>query len=1029
MENLGLAVHRTIVAVDVEGFGDRHRTNRNQLAIRDGLYRAMRVAFRQAGISWTDCDHEDRGDGMFILVGPGVPKSLFVESLPLALVGALRAHNSAYPDLERIRLRMALHAGEVNFDDHGATAASINLTFRLLESTLVKEVLAESLGVLAVITSSWFFDEVVRHSAADAAAYRPIPVAVKETTTTGWICLPDHRDWLGSGTVPTPRDAAEGHVAELSVRPDRQAEVDFLARYRRHVTEYHGMLEPPDFECRRRVPVADLYVPPAIVQIFRGSPQLPPREVALQQFSEEIDRTVLLGDPGGGKTTAAQVLMHDLASRPGGRVPFIVTLREFASHATQRSIAGYLRDKLETFYQCPAPPGTVERLLTSGEALVIFDGLDELPDTTGRGEVTAIIERFCTEYSLTRVLVTSRLVGYDQARLDDRLFTQYQLGGFDEQQVAEYVHKWFAQEDGLVPIEADRHAAAFLAESDTVPDLRANPLMLALMCVLYRGEGSIPRNRPDVYAQCTTLLFRKWDARRHIQVQLRVRSQVEPAARHLAYWLFTRGQEQPTVTESELLRETSTFLYEHGFEVNDNTSEAAEEFITFCRNRAWVFSDAGTTGDGQRLYAFTHRTFLEYFAAAHLAAVCDSPEELARALAPRIARQEWEVVAELAVQIKSGNSDRGAQRIYATLLSDDSQSLQDRSNILQFLARCVRFIEPPPRTVRDLTLAALDHMFSGDISDEIRYLPLSWLLASCVSCCDTVKDELATRIPGMVSCPDPGIHLNGLRLATWVSRGAVFLRNGRIVVPAKAPEHLAEFWDDFASQNAKSYAADITAAASCDEGMLYASLRYRFLTVGDVLATTGSDLTPLFNTHHSVIFDAPWLGYLEYLGGAAARNWGRAAHSGMPRATYETMSEDFTAVGQFLIGHPEPPWLSMRLQSRYGPRYEPVSLFAEEFRVMDPPACFNTTDPATYLGAAATILVIAEMTRNRILPADSARPLGSFSHLYPYILRRWGHQQDAKLPELPVTEQFQQLFKAWANQEVSFIRDPTDFEP
>ena len=1018
MENLQPAVHRTIVAIDVEGFGDRHRTNRNQVAIRDGLYRSMREAFAQAGIPWADCDHEDRGDGMFILIDPEVPKSLFVESLPSALVVALRAHNNAHPDLERIRLRMALHAGEVNLDKHGATATSINLTFRLLESEPIKAVLAESPGVLAVITSSWFFEEVVRHSAADAAAYRPIPVAVKETTTTGWICLPDHMHWLAA----TSHDLVEGHIAELSVRTGRRSEAGFLARYRHHVTEYHGMLEPPDFQCRRRVPVADLYVPPAIAQIIRSSPQLPPREVTLRQFSEEIDRTVLLGDPGGGKTTAAQVLMHDLAAQPDSRVPFMVTLREFAVHATQRSVAGYLQDKLETFYQCPAPRGAMELLLASGGAMVIFDGLDELPDTTGRGEATAIIERFCTEYPLTRVLVTSRLVGYDQARLDDRLFTRYRLGGFDEQQVAEYVRKWFAQEDGLVAAEADQQAAAFLAESDSVPDLRANPLMLALMCVLYRGEGSIPRNRPDVYAYCTTLLFRKWDARRHIQVQLRARSQVEPAVRHLAYWLFTRGQEQPTVTESELLRETSAFLYEHGFEAHDQTSDAAEEFITFCRNRAWVFSDAGTTADGQRLYAFTHRTFLEYFAAAHLAAICDSPEELALALAPQIARQEWEVVAELAIQIKSSNSDRGAQRIYATLLNDGSQSLQDRSNILQFLARCIRFIEPPPRTVRELTSAGLDHMFNGDISDEIRYLPLSWLLASCVSCCDTVKDELAARIAKMISSPDPGIHLNGLRLATWVSRGAVFLRNGRIVVPAKAPEHLADFWDDFASQNAKSHAADIAVAAASDEGMLYASLRYRYLTVEHVLTATGSDLTPLFNTHHSVIFDAPWLGYLEYLGGAAARAWGRAAHSGLPRATHESMSEDFTTVGRFLIDHPNPPWLSVCLQSRY----EPVSLFADEFRVTDPPTFFRTTNPTTYLGAGATILIIAEMTCNRILPTDSGLPLGAFSDLYPYILRRWGNQQDAQLPKLPVPEKFQQLFRAWANQEVGFIRNSTD---
>ena len=168
-ENPSVAVHRTIVAVDIEGFGDQYRTNRNQVAIRDGLYRAMREAFGQAGIPWADRDHEDRGDGMLSLIGPEVPKSVFVESLPSTLVSALCMHNGEHPDPERIRLRMALHAGEVNLDEHGATGASINLTFRLLEYGPVKAALAESPGVLAVIASAWFFEEVVRHSAACAA--------------------------------------------------------------------------------------------------------------------------------------------------------------------------------------------------------------------------------------------------------------------------------------------------------------------------------------------------------------------------------------------------------------------------------------------------------------------------------------------------------------------------------------------------------------------------------------------------------------------------------------------------------------------------------------------------------------------------------------------------------------------------------------------------------------------------------------------------------------------------------------------
>jgi tetratricopeptide (TPR) repeat protein len=186
------AVHRTIIVVDVEGFGGRHRTNLHQRVVRDGLYRGVREAFDEAGISWAECGHEDRGDGIFILAPADVPKGLFVEALPRTLVKALRAHNDTHKIEEQIRLRVALHAGEVTYDAHGVTAASINLTFRLLDAAPFKAALAESPGVLALITSDWFFDEVVRHSPdVDPATYRPSTVVVKETTTVGWICLPD----------------------------------------------------------------------------------------------------------------------------------------------------------------------------------------------------------------------------------------------------------------------------------------------------------------------------------------------------------------------------------------------------------------------------------------------------------------------------------------------------------------------------------------------------------------------------------------------------------------------------------------------------------------------------------------------------------------------------------------------------------------------------------------------------------------------------------------------------------------------
>jgi len=193
MEQPHAAVHRTIVVVDIEGFGDQRRILPHQLAVREGLYRVVREAFGSAGVAWSACHREDRGDAVFIVAHADILKARFVEAVPYALVTAVRAHNATHRTEERVRLRMALHAGEVAYDEHGVTGSAVTLAFRLVDATPLKVALAESPGVLALITSAWFFDDVVRHCpVAEPATYRRVRIKVKETTTVGWICLPDH---------------------------------------------------------------------------------------------------------------------------------------------------------------------------------------------------------------------------------------------------------------------------------------------------------------------------------------------------------------------------------------------------------------------------------------------------------------------------------------------------------------------------------------------------------------------------------------------------------------------------------------------------------------------------------------------------------------------------------------------------------------------------------------------------------------------------------------------------------------------
>ena len=210
------------MVVDVERFGDPGRTDLDQLAVRDGLYKALIQAFEGSGIEWDGCVSEDRGDGALILVPAEVPKAFLVTSLPGKLAGAVSAHNAGRSRPGQMRLRVALHAGEVYRDAYGVSGSAVNHAFRLAEAPALRSALAASPGTLAVIVSDWLFDEVVRHiPAAEPDSYRKVQVAVKETTAAGWIRIPDPamiHGGVSHGAEAFHLPGAEGITSDAAAR-------------------------------------------------------------------------------------------------------------------------------------------------------------------------------------------------------------------------------------------------------------------------------------------------------------------------------------------------------------------------------------------------------------------------------------------------------------------------------------------------------------------------------------------------------------------------------------------------------------------------------------------------------------------------------------------------------------------------------------------------------------------------------------------------------------------------------------------
>jgi NACHT domain len=835
-----------------------------------------------------------------------------------------------------------------------------------------------------------------------------------------------------SGRIVALLGAIERQVAALA-DPGRggRAEAEWLSRYRRQARARHGYLYPPDFDRRRKFAVAAIYVNTPIVEfhddqgtdrvyirdadmIVASRPRIAARAadgpgLFVMDLASRMDRTVLLGDPGGGKTTAANVLANAFASDDSGPVPFLVTLREYAAQSPpERSVAEHVQHTLKTLYQSPAPDGLVERLLLTGRAAVIFDGLDELLDTSRRRDVSERVEQFCSAYPITPVLVTSRVVGYNQARLDDDQFSCYRLSGLGDAEAAEYVHKWFATQEQMPAAEASTKAKAFLAESEKARDLRANPLLLSLMCILYRGAGSLPGDRAGIYAECAKLLLRKWDEQRELYRKVSYDHLVEQAIRHLAWWLFTRADGgRAQATERELAARTAEFLHGRAFESAEEANAAAREFVEFCRGRMWVFSDAGTTAGGEKLYDFTHRTFLEYFAACHLAATSDTPEDLARSLAPRLRDRGWEVVGELAIKIKADAIDRGADRIYAALLDhatdETAENLSrgvawDRFNLMRFLAHCLTSAKPSPGTARGLANSAVDWILDEGMSaDGLGSLGL--FIEESGDCQELIADAMSTSIGRLVDSGDPARRIAALLL---------------VLKFAKSRQLSAGTWQRWFNETIRRHAADIATDAAVDVELRTEALYADFISVKEALAMPGGLGTLILRPPHRFLVEEH-SAYATFLCSMLLRDQpGDDTSTGASAAYLRKLN----AVGQHLSDHPATPWV---LAARSCDSPDEGSYLVQRLRQTRDRR--RPVSDVTALGLAAVICA-AEETTTRPRPDRLYDPhpelTGLAGLLYRYVVRRATGMPD-NLPDLPVPERFRQVFRDWAEGRVDFV--------
>ncbi|WP_414754584.1 HEAT repeat domain-containing protein [Anabaena sp. CCY 9910] len=331
---------------------------------------------------------------------------------------------------------------------------------------------------------------------------------------------------------------------------------------------------------------------------------------------------VILGDPGSGKSTLLQFLALNWAETPLGNaiyqpLPLLIELRTYMRRRENNECSSFI----DFFHKSS---GIVHHLnqhklheqLKTGNALVMFDGLDEVFEPGKREDIITDIHRFTNQYPDVRVIVTSRVIGYKPQRLRDAEFRHFMLQDLEPEQIQDFIHRWheltFCDEGDRRRKKERLHRA--IDTSHAIAELAGNPLLLTMMAILNRNQ-ELPRDRATLYEQASRVLLHQWDVERALVEDYRLDPKTidykdkQAMLRQVAYRMQTseKGLAGNLISTGDLEKILIRYLKNIEFE---QPVIVARVMINQLRTRNFMLSYLGAD-----YYAFVHRTFLEYFCA------------------------------------------------------------------------------------------------------------------------------------------------------------------------------------------------------------------------------------------------------------------------------------------------------------------------------------------------------------------------------------------------------------------------------
>lgn len=437
---------------------------------------------------------------------------------------------------------------------------------------------------------------------------------------------------------------------DTSSDPNADTDAAFEARYRRYVILRHGQLSVVGLDLSRPEracwPLDAAYLSLELAAAATGRAQISggpgglaesgvpeTRVERAEQALAGLERTLVRGLAGSGKTTLLQWLAVAAARKDlppdlahlNRCLPFVLPLRTLVRHGQLPAPQDFL-----AAVGCPLdaaqPADWADRLLADGRALLLIDGLDEVPQAQRTG-TRSWLRELLAAYPQMRVLATTRPSAVPEGWLADCGFAELTVRPMSVPDVTVFVTRWHNAAAADTASDQERAHLANLAESlkDTVraqrdlARLTTTPLLCALVCALHRDRrGHLPHGRMELYEAALSMLLVRRDRERDIDApegMVLTEHQNIQLLQRLAYWLIRNGQ-------TEMDHDTALTLIDDALPAMPQVSAqgSATQVLAHLLGRSGLLrSPAADTLD------FVHRTFQDYLGAKAAVEARDLP--------------------------------------------------------------------------------------------------------------------------------------------------------------------------------------------------------------------------------------------------------------------------------------------------------------------------------------------------------------------------------------------------------------------